>query len=53
MDANNLSQQCSLPVTQNMQHEMLLSNDPIYLLGLMDTIDSNDSNDDFDGYCDT
>ena len=35
------------PKTDYTQQAMLLSNDPLYLLGLMDTIDSDD---DFDGY---
>ena len=38
------------PKTDYTQQAMLLSNDLLYLLGLMDTIDSNNSDDDFDAY---
>ena len=34
------------------QRGLLLSRDPIYLLGLMDSIDSNNSDNNFDGYLD-
>ena len=40
------------PNTSRRQHGAVLSNDPVYLLGLLDNIDSDDSDDEFDGYID-
>lgn len=38
--------------TRRRQESAVLSNDPTYLLELLDTIDSDDSDDDFEGYID-
>ena len=53
MDTNCVPTPCSIVSADGMQHRTLLSNDPLYLLGLMDCIDTDDSDDDFDGYLDT
>ena len=52
MASPSLPQTDSSTATLRNQHGALSSNDPEYLLELMDTIDSDDSDDDFEGYID-